>query len=238
VSAPGRQFAHGRLLAASRILFYWTIKTIAWPVTRVWVRLGVSGGGNVPRRGACIVVANHTSYVDAVVLGSACPRRLRFLITAPIYRMLRLRWFYYMMGSIPLAAEGPDPGALKTALRTLGSGGAVGIFPEGQRMPDGELGSGKAGVAVLAARTGAPVVPAAIIGAHHVMPVGGVFPRPRRIRVVFGTPMVFPAPTQRRASREQIDAFAEAVMEEIRRLLGTGAPRKSEDWGSVNSMGT
>ncbi len=228
----------GAKLALARRCFYWTVKTIAWPVTRVWVRLGVSGRDHVPARGACIVVANHASYVDAVVLGSACPRRLRFMITGPIYRMLRLRWFYYMMGSIPVSAESPDPGALKTALRTLNSGGAVGIFPEGQRMPDGVPGSGKAGVAVLAARTGVPVVPAAILGAHRVMPVGAIFPRPRRIRVVFGAPMVFPEPASPRASREQIDAFAEQVMSEIRRLLGNDGAREQKNWGSVSSMGS
>jgi len=229
---PGRRARVG----VGRHLFYWTIKTIAWPVTRLWVRLGITGGGYVPRRGPCIIVANHTSYADAVVLGSACPRRLRFMISGPIYRLLRLRWFYYMMGSIPVSAEAPDPGALKTALRTLHAGGAVGIFPEGQRMADGVPGAGKAGVAVLAARTGAPVVPAAIVGAHRVMPVGAIFPRPRRIRVVFGRPMVFPEPAGRRASRERIDAFAEAVMAEIRRLLDGDAAPGSRSWESARSM--
>lgn len=208
-----------------RALFYWTIKTIAWPVTRLYVRLRVVGADRVPRRGACLVVANHTSYLDAIVLGSAFPRRVRFLITRPIYAMWRLRWFYYMMGSIALAPDVPDRRALKEALGALRRGGVVGIFPEGQRMIDGNLGSAKAGAAMIAARSGAPVVPAAIIGAWEAMPVGALFPSPRPIRVVFGEPLTFPPAEGRRPTREQLDAFAERIMRAIAELMaGNGSP--------------
>ncbi|HZI93720.1 MAG TPA: lysophospholipid acyltransferase family protein [Patescibacteria group bacterium] len=215
----------------ARIAFYWTIKTIAWPVTHGYVRLRVLGSGNVPRKGPCIVVANHTSFVDAIVLGSACPRRITFLITRPIYSMWRLRWFYYMMGSIPVAPEVPDPGALKAAFRTLHRGDVVGIFPEGQRMADGNLGEGKAGVALIAARSGVPVVPAAIIGAHRVMPVGAMLPRIHPVRVVFGEQIRFPAVEGRRPSRQQVDVFADQVMKAIADLIAAGAPETGRDRG-------
>jgi 1-acyl-sn-glycerol-3-phosphate acyltransferase len=208
-----------RALDASRACFYWTIKTVAWPVTRLYVRLRVGGEENLPHRGACIVVANHTSYADAVVLGSACPRRITFMITEPIYGMLRLKWFYYMMGSFPVAPEAPDPGAMKIALRTLQRGGVLGIFPEGQRMPDGNVGKAKAGVSLIAARSGAPVVPAAIIGAHETMPVGSMMPRPHPVRVVFGPPMSFPEFSGRRPTRELLDQFADAIMQAIEDLM-------------------
>lgn len=211
--------------------FYWMIKTLAWPATHGYVRMRVEGAGRVPRKGACIVVANHASYVDPAVLGSACPRRLTFMISRRIYRLLRMRWFYYMMGAIPVSPDAPDPGAMKRALRAIRRGGALGIFPEGQRMADGNLGAGKAGVALLAARTGAPVVPAAIMGAHRVMPVGAIFPRPRPIRVVFGPPMEFVAPDGGRPSRDDLQRFAELVMAQVRDLIdsqGEPAARRRE----------
>ncbi len=202
--------------------FYWTIKTMAWPVTRLYVRLRVQGLRNVPGSGACIVVANHVSYVDPVVLGSAFPRRITFMITEPIYRLLRLRWFYFMMGAVPVAYRAPDPGALRAALRTLENGGVVGLFPEGQRRSDGTLGEGKSGAALLAARSGAPVVPAALIGAHRVMPVGVLIPRPLPITVVFGKPRRFSPGPGRRPTRAQVDEFAENLMQAIANLLGDG----------------
>src|SRR5262249_17016739 len=97
VAGPAR--GGGSMIRWMRIAFYWTIKTIAWPVTHSYLRLRVEGARHVPRRGACLVVANHSSYIDAIVLGSACPRRVTFLITRPIYDLWRLKWFYFMMGS-------------------------------------------------------------------------------------------------------------------------------------------
>lgn len=200
--------------------FYWLIKATAWPLVRLLFSFTREGLSLIPRAGACIVVANHTSYLDAICLGSACPRRLRFLINSEIYTMLRLRWFYYMMGSIPLRTDGADTGALRTALHTLRAGGGVGIFPEGQRMPDGSVGEGKMGVAFLASRSGAPVVPAAIIGAHKAMPVGSSFPRLLPIRVIFGEPLSFPA-GQEKPGKQELESFANEVMRSIARL---GAP--------------
>ena len=207
-----------------RTAFYWVVKGSAWPVAKLYLRMSVEGRERVPRSGPVLVVANHTSYLDAALLGSAFPRRIRFLITLPIYSMRRLTWFYYMMGSIPLAPDAPDPRALKTALRTLQTGGVVGIFPEGQRMPDGALGEPRAGVALIAARSGALVVPAAILGAHRSMPVGSMIPRPHRVRVVFGDPIAFPAAGQGRPDRARLEAFADQIMRTIESLMNNTAP--------------
>lgn len=202
-------------------MFYWLVKGLAWPVVRIYLRFRRYGKPKLPLRGPCIVVANHASYLDAICLGSACPRRLRFLISHDIYRMLRLRWFYFMMGAIPLRTGGADTRALRRALAVLESGGAVGIFPEGQRMKDGTLGEGKMGVAFLASRSGAPVIPAAIVGAHKAMPVGAMIPRPHRVRVFFGDPILFRAGGER-ARREELMEFANTLMSTIADLVEAG----------------
>lgn len=212
-------------------MFYWLIKAIAWPVVRVYFRFRSLLTGRVPRRGPCIVVANHTSYLDAICLGSACPRKLRFLINHEIYAMLRLRWFYYMMDAIPLRSGSADTSALRRALHVLKDGGAVAIFPEGQRMQDGRVGEGKLGVAFLAARSGAPVIPAAIVGAHAAMPVGATVPRPFRIHVVFGDPMILDV-RSRRPAREDLEDFADGVMKAIAALGAPPAPRDASGIGA------
>ncbi|HET6373704.1 MAG TPA: lysophospholipid acyltransferase family protein, partial [Candidatus Polarisedimenticolia bacterium] len=136
------------------------------------------------------------------------------------YRLRRLTWFYALMGTIPVADGTPDPGALKSALKVLSGGGVVGIFPEGQRVPDGSTAQWKAGAALIAARSGVPVVPAAIIGAHRAMPIGSIFPRPYTVRVVFGPPLVFPPWQGRRPTREQLEEFADVIMRTIGGLMG------------------
>ena len=219
MSSPSSGNRLKKAIAYSRGAFYWTIKSIAWPVTHAYVRLRVIGVENVPRSGRCIVVANHASFADAIVLGSAFPRRIAFMITGPIYRLRRLTWFYYMMGTIPVASGEADPSAMRAALRTLRDGGVIGIFPEGQRMSDGALGEGKAGAAMLAARSGSSVIPAALIGTRHVMPVGVLLPRPHRVRVVFGRPLRFTAQAGRRPTRQEIDHFTRELMKAIAGLM-------------------
>ncbi|HET9481112.1 MAG TPA: lysophospholipid acyltransferase family protein [Candidatus Polarisedimenticolia bacterium] len=215
MSPAGVPRAVRRTVSPLRVAFYWTIRTLALPLARAYLRLRVEGRSRVPASGPCLIVANHTSYLDAAVLGASCPRRITFMITEPIYRMARMRWFYYLMGSIPVAPETPDPGALKAALRTLQQGGVLGIFPEGQRMPDGRPGEGKSGASLIAARTGAPVVPALILGAFESRPVGSLLPRPARVRVIFGEPLRFPAGAERRASRTELERFTRQLMAAI-----------------------
>jgi len=210
-------------------IFYWFVKALAWPTVRVYLRFRRHGIDGVPARGACIVVANHASYLDAICLGSACPRRLRFLISHDIYSLLRLRWFYFMMGAIPLRTAGSDTRALRAALEVLKAGGAVGIFPEGQRMKDGALGEGKLGVAFLASRSGAPVVPAAIVGAHKAMPVGAAIPRPHRVRVFFGRPIPFRSGGER-ARKEELMDFANTLMATIASMVeAAGGPKRPQE---------
>jgi 1-acyl-sn-glycerol-3-phosphate acyltransferase len=120
------------------------------------------------------------------------------------------------MGTIPVRAEGQDSRAIRTALRTLASGGMLAIFPEGTRSPDGRMIDPRPGAALIATMSGAPVIPAFIDGARRSMPVGGRFPKPARIHVRFGPPLTCPPAAGR--DRESIAAFSAALHEAIRRL--------------------
>lgn len=204
-------------------MFYWVIKGLAWPIVTIYLRFRRSGKTLVPGRGACIVAANHSSYLDPAVLGSASPRKLHFLINRRIYQYPSLRWFYYMMDSVPVSTDRADLPALRRALQVLEAGGAVGVFPEGGRQKDGQLTEGKIGFAFLAARSGAVVIPAAILGAHQAMPVGSSFPRPRPVRVIFGEPMRYEG-REGRARRSDLEAFADQVMSRISSLASASDP--------------
>ncbi|MFQ5767138.1 MAG: lysophospholipid acyltransferase family protein, partial [Acidobacteriota bacterium] len=182
----------------------------------------VSGLDRLPARGPVILAANHSSYLDPALIGRACPRMVHFLVKRSVYFAPGLHWFFRGMAAIPVPVEPSDTSALRQALRLLARGEVVGIFPEGGRSPDGSLGEAKVGATLLAARSGAPLLPVGIHGAHGAMPTGAVFPRPRRVGVVFGSP--FTVDRCRGAeARRQMDAMGQRLMREIGRLLECSA---------------
>ncbi|MFQ5878442.1 MAG: lysophospholipid acyltransferase family protein [Acidobacteriota bacterium] len=194
--------------------FYWFVKGVFYPFVRLYLRLSRDGLQHLPRRGPAIVISNHTSYIDPIVLGSASPRPVHFIVLQAMFDLLLLRWFYWGMGTIPVRLEGQDTRGIKRALRILSQGRILGIFPEGSRSPDGRMGDPRPGAALIAALSGAPVVPAFIDGADQSLPVGGRFPRPTRVHVRFGPPLRFGS-SRRRAGRDALLAFARRMREAI-----------------------
>ena len=172
-------------------MFYWFVKAIFHPFVSLYLGLTREGLEHLPRHGPAIVICNHASYIDPILLGSASPRPIHFIVLQWMYDLLPLRWFYWGMGTIPVRGEGQDSKGVKRALKVLSRGRVVGIFPEGTRSADGEIGDGRPGAAMIAALSGAPVIPAYIDGAHESLPVGGRFPSPVRVHVRFGGPLRF-----------------------------------------------
>lgn len=199
------------------MIFYWFVKGIFYPFVRLYLGLQRVGLSHVPRRGPLIVVCNHVSYMDAILLGSAVPRPVRFMVLQWMYDLLFIRWFYWGMGTVPVQADGRDRNAIRSAIKALDRGHAVGIFPEGTRSPDGRVGETRPGAAMLAALSGAPVVPAFIDGGRESMPVGARFPAPARVQVRFGPPLLYRRDEMKR-DRNGMRKFAQTIEDAIRRL--------------------
>jgi 1-acyl-sn-glycerol-3-phosphate acyltransferase len=208
-------------------VFYTFVKLFFAPLVRIYLRLRVRGSERVPLSGATIVVANHASFLDPIVLGSACPRKIHFIVLQAMYDWWRLRWFYWGMQTIPVRAEEGDPRAIRLALSRLKRGQVVGLFPEGARSGDGVMREGKTGVALLAALSGAPVVPCFIQGAFESLPPGGRFPRPARVSVSFGEAVRFQRGEGAKRDRVALERFSTRLLAEIVRLreeAGEGLP--------------
>ncbi len=201
-------------------MFYWFVKGIFYPFARLYLGLTREGLEHLPTCGPAIVICNHASYIDPILLGSAAPRPIRFVVLQRMYDLILIRWFYWGMGTIPVRGEGHDSKGVKRALRALSGGGVVGIFPEGTRSPDGRLMSARPGAAMIAALSGAPVVPAYIDGARDSLPVGGKFPGPARVRVRFGQPLRFQR-ERGRLDRDVLLEFSLRMLDAIRRLEPT-----------------
>jgi 1-acyl-sn-glycerol-3-phosphate acyltransferase len=183
--------------------------------------LEVTGLERLPAEGPFILASNHHNYLDAVVLGAAVPRPINFLVMPRVFHASPLhpsvhRW----LGSIPVNLERPDPGAIKRSLRVLEDGGVVGIFPEGPFSREGLLVSGQPGVAMIALRSGVPVVPAAISGTYEAL-AGRRFyiPRSYPLAVRFGQPLHFHQTRRRRANQANREEITRRIMSHIAALL-------------------
>jgi 1-acyl-sn-glycerol-3-phosphate acyltransferase len=169
-------------------MLYTISKFIARVLCTPYFRLRVEGREHIPKEGGCILVANHVSFLDPILIGAVMPRKVHYLTYAVYYYARLLHWYCKRAYCIPIKKDGKDISGLKKALRLLKSGNVVGIFPEGKRSWTGQLQPAEPGVALIALRAGVPVLPVGICGAYEAFPRGSKFPRPRRITIIFGKP--------------------------------------------------
>ena len=206
-------------------MFYWFIKYLSWPLRKFYFRIEVEGVENLPRVGPAIVAANHTSFLDAGILGTVLPRKVHFLVLSEMMRMRRLGWFYRGMETIPLERGRGDHTPIRRALEVLRAGRVLGIFPEGGRSRDGRLRRPREGAALLARKSDAPVVPTAIEGAYEAFPPGRRWPRPRKIRVRFGAPLLYGENSGGAdRGRDALRGFSQSLIAAIAELLSVPPP--------------
>lgn len=147
-----------------------------------------TGREHVPRSGGALLVSNHLSHLDVFVLGLLLPRPLNYVARSSLFIPV-LGPFIRSVGGFPIQREGMGAQGLKETLRRIKNGGIVTLFPEGTRSRDGELADLKAGIAVLAARTRVPVVPAAVAGTFEAWPRSRRVPGCHPVRVHYGQPI-------------------------------------------------
>jgi 1-acyl-sn-glycerol-3-phosphate acyltransferase len=209
----------------------WLYRT-GWVLVRgfarlVW-RLEVQGASNVPLEGGVIIAPNHLSVLDPPLIGCACPRELRYLAKAELFRNRLFARFICRLGAFPVERGTADVGAIKTALQFLKDGRAVIIFIEGTRGTGEHLLPPTPGVTLLARQSGAPIVPTAIVGSEQAWPKGSKLPRRAQVKVAFGKPVRYQEVFGGRTDRAARDAFSELIMERIEALthqLGHPIPR-------------
>jgi 1-acyl-sn-glycerol-3-phosphate acyltransferase len=169
-------------------MWYHAVRYFCAILATVLMRWRATGQGNVPMTGGALLVANHVSFLDVVFLGIPLRRPLNYVARSTLFVPL-LGPFIRSVGAFPIQREGMGASGMKETLRRLRSGGIVTLFPEGTRSSDGRLGMLKPGIAVLVARVGVPVVPAAVAGMFEIWPRSRMFPVPNPIRVHYGRPI-------------------------------------------------
>jgi 1-acyl-sn-glycerol-3-phosphate acyltransferase len=142
---------------------------------------------SLPRHGPAILVSNHTSGVDPVMIQSACPRLIVWMMASEYYEIPSMKWGFDLLQIIPVERSGKDLAATRAALRALGEGRILGVFPEGRiESTDGKILPFQPGVALMAHRAAVDVYPAYLDGSQRGKTMSHAFFHPQSVSLTFG----------------------------------------------------
>jgi len=168
---------------------YSLLRSITRCVFAIYAPISTVGIANIPPTGAVLIVSNHSSALDPVVVYVTCPRKIAFLGKKELFENPVASWLFKSLGAIPVDRHSPDISAARAALRVLQQGMPLMITPEGTRSPTGELLPFRLGFVKLAYKTRVPILPTAIIGTYGLWPKHRKLPRLGRITIAYGKPV-------------------------------------------------
>ena len=160
-------------------------------LARVYFGLRLEGTEHIPRIGAVVIVPNHQTYADPILVTIPIRRPIYYMAWDRLFDIRGLNWMIRRLRAFPVRIESRDPRAAREAVRLLQAGEAVMIFPEGSRSLDGGIGRFKPGAFRLAVSVGAPILPVTIVGGHASWPPGRALPRPASMTITYH-PLVYP----------------------------------------------
>jgi 1-acyl-sn-glycerol-3-phosphate acyltransferase len=198
---------------------YHFLRVLVHLLNRLLFRTTVGGAGQVPAEGPVIIAPVHRSFIDFFVASEVTGRKLHYMAKDSLWKNHWLAKILPAVGAFPVHRESADREALRRAQQVLEAGEVLILFPEGERRSGPVVEDLHEGVAFLAARTGATVVPVGIGGSASVMPKGKWIPRPRHIHLVVGDPIPPPARTGGgRISRSRTHQLTEALTAAVQDL--------------------
>jgi 1-acyl-sn-glycerol-3-phosphate acyltransferase len=169
--------------------FYRSLQMTLRLLVPVYLRFRARGLENVPKSGPALFLVNHQSFLDPVLVAIHVARPVRFLARDTLYRGPVSRALLNLCCAIPLSRDSASSTTIRQAVSRLQQGFFVGIFPEGTRSTDGQIGPLKPGFIALVRRTEAPIIPVGLAGTGDAFPRGAWFVRPKTCRIVYGTPL-------------------------------------------------
>lgn len=192
-------------------MFYQIAKCLVRIFMHLIFRVKVVNKERFPMEGPVIVSINHTSYWDVPLVASFMPRKLHYMAKRDLFDIPVLGRFIRSVGAFPVSRGKGDVGAIKTALSALAENKVVAIFPEGRRVLAGMEHSAKPGVALIAEKSGAPILPVAIGGKYRLF---------SKIPIVIGEPIWVKAPKTGHRSAEELKEISADLIQTILKLAG------------------
>ena len=194
----------------------------AWFTRRIFFGLmgglKVVGAENVPKTGPVIIAPVHVSHIDPPLVGCCCPRRLRFMAKEELFKVFFLGPLIRSLGAFPVKRGEGDLGAIRLTIEELRAGHAVLMFPEGTRGDGVTLNPIQAGMAMLAKRSEALIVPIGIAGSNKMLPRGKSRLHRARVTVVFGEPLDYAKFCEGKKEREARSEFADELARRLAQL--------------------
>lgn len=211
---------------------YYICKALVLVYMHIAYNLRYVGRKNVPKDTTVIYASNHRSYADPPLLGAGCKGKFAFMAKEELFKNKLFAWLIRSLGAFPVSRGRGDTSTIDTAVERLNSGRSLMIFPEGTRSKDGKVGKGHTGAALIAARSGKPVIPVGIV-------YGEKLRFRTKLTVKFGEPImpenyaeICDTPNPR-----QLVKLKNRYMEEIK-LLVEGEPEIKAPENPVSEGGT
>ena len=169
---------------------WWTLQMMAQVVFTVWLRFRARGLENIPASGGGLILGNHSSFLDPLLIGMPLTRPVSFLARDSLFRIPVVGWILRNTYVKPLNRENASTASIRETVQRAEQGFLCGLFPEGTRSPSGEVGEFKPGFIALVRRMDRPIYPVGIAGTHLALGRQSLFLKPYRVRLVFGKPIL------------------------------------------------
>jgi 1-acyl-sn-glycerol-3-phosphate acyltransferase len=183
------------------------------------------GANAVPAAGPCLLVANHESFLDPPLIGLTCYRRkLRFLAKQELFKFAPFRWWITALGALPVDQNGNATAGIRAALKALGEGHALLMFPEGTRTTNGAMSPLKPGICLLLRKSGAPVVVVGVAGCFEAWPLFRLLPWPKPVAIEY-RPWAWPA-----------DATDAAALADLEQALAAARAAARAQWRRIGGQ--
>jgi 1-acyl-sn-glycerol-3-phosphate acyltransferase len=200
-------------------------------VFRVYFRWRVFNPERVPREGPVILASNHASFIDPPLVGAGLRRGINYLAREDVFNSPVSGWILRNWNTVPVDRDGGGAAGLKAILDRLLAGGAIILFPEGTRSPDGRLRPARSGIGLTVIKSTAPVIPVRVFGTFEAYGRHLRIPRPRRVAVKYGRPMYFEAlrAEARHCSRPRLKGIYQQVADELMEAIAKLEPHRDRE---------